>query len=216
MRLTCLLAVLSAVLSAGAAQACFIFKCFRHSAAPAPAAAPLAVQREAAGDDLAKLYMKITFVGGFKVDEALGEPTDEVDPNPYVEIIVETDAWTGTWCDVNLDVSGGTARLAAAPVMLKAAAKKPRVVFKERRVKKPKAAAAAGPASPSILPTSAPPTAYEFVFHVYDLEYFHTYKTYAYSWACGMSSAAVTFKTKQASSESPPGPPHGASGPLKK
>ncbi len=38
MRLSCLLAVLSAVLSAGAANACCILKCWRGTAAPAPLA----------------------------------------------------------------------------------------------------------------------------------------------------------------------------------
>lgn len=212
MRLTCLLAVLSAVLSAGTAQACCFFKCFRHSAPPAVPAFPTApIIRETDSDTTAPQYMSVTTVGSVQADQTLGTLSSEVDPRPYVEIVVETDAWTGEWCDINLHVSDGTPRAVATAAMMKVVGKKPRIVFKERRVKKPKAVAAPAPTGGTAPPPPPPPPpAYEFVFQVYDLEYYHSYQTYAYSNSCLISSSAITFLTKQ-DPGSPPAPPGGAS-----
>jgi len=213
MRLSCLLAVLSAVLSAGAAHACCFFHFFKHSAPGVAAPAAPQIRVTATGDDTGKTYMKITWIGGLKVDELTGTIAKAIEPRPFVEVIVETDAWTGTWCDVNLleptgSLTGAAPVAPAAPAVAApaGAAKKPRVVFKEKRPKN--AMAAAAPAAPGGAAGVGVAGAYEFVFWVYDLDYGYTYKTYAYSNWCWASSAVAYFSTR--SVESPPGPPHSA------
>jgi hypothetical protein len=217
MRSFCVLAVLSAVLSAAAAHAC----CLLKTAGPPPAAAPPgpvadARARVAAAPTAGAPYVEIESVGGRLPNTATDPWT--IDPPPLppggTDVVVNIDVATGQLypCYVYLEELTFEAKGA------KAAAAPPRKYGWYRwRVKE------------ITLPTNAAPTAATAgsaaaILRVFELGYYissdsgKNYRTYAqaetYEGAVVKKSHYVDFSTSSGDT-SPPGPP-GAAGLKKK
>jgi len=213
MRSFCVLAVLSAVLSAAAAHACCLLKGAAGPAAPGPAADARA--RVSAAPASAAPYVEIESVGG----RAPNTATDpwKIDPPPLppagTDVVVNIDVATGQVypCYVYLEELAFEAKGAKAG----AAARK--YGWYRWRVKE------------ITLPTNAAPTAATAgsaaaMLRVYELVYYistnsgKNYRTYAqaetYEGAVVKKSHYVDFSTSSGDT-SPPGPP-GAAGLKKK
>lgn len=211
MRLSCLLAVLSAVLSAAGANACCFLNCWK-SAAPQPVAAAVAapagmaaaVVKPVTDDGPIAFYVKIVSVGG-QAPDATGHIPNPVDPQPYVKVIVETDGYTGQYWTPGLVVDPFLP-LPGPGMRAMADAKKPKVVAVERRKKAVKKAM---PKTADAAPTTTDDTAYEFEYRIEGLTYDSDHTIYAYQWLgwWWIFSDYVYFHTKAAPPSPPPSPP---------
>ena len=211
MRLLSFLAVLSAVLSAGAAQACCFFKCFgKGSAASEMGTAETARMRPTAG--YAAPSLEIFTVGGFAPDSTWNIATAL--PPGQVEVIVEADPYASWASSIDLYVTDlgaiGSAVRAATGEAAKGEKKRYKAKKVQVKLKQPKQVGAAAAATPGATATWVLEMTYAI-----DVVAGHNYSAYAQGeywewvdyWARGTATShTVTFHTKAAVT-SPPSPP---------
>jgi hypothetical protein len=218
MRLFGFLAVLSAALSAGAAQACCLFHFCHKSAPAATATAAVPAHQGMRETDGKSPYIEILSVNAIPPDSTWDIPGEQ--PSANVVVVVEVDVWTAANYPVYLYVTDLGERpspaaprapaTAAAPVAAPAGGAKG-VTTKHTHVKsklkfKPKAKAAAAPGAAATRGFTDDSDG----FWVWELTYLvdctdnHNYTCWAE--AGPYSSHKVTFRTKGGYG-GPPAPP---------